>query len=192
MNSPYPHDFNAGDKPLTIRLIAREDAPALEAFARRLPLHDLLFLARDIRNPRVIAAWLDQAESGQIRSLLAVDESGIHACTALVRDELSWSPHVAEIRVLIDPALRGTGLGKVLAAECVEMAREAGVEKLFVRLTPDQAGALKLFEDMGFRPEALLRDHVRDANGETHDILIMALNLSRHEAQHQVYGMAGD
>jgi RimJ/RimL family protein N-acetyltransferase len=192
MNSPYPHNFNAGGKPLSIRLLARDDATALEAFAQRLPLHDLLFLARDIRNPRVIAAWLDQAESGQISSLLAVDDQGIHACTALVRDEFSWSHHVAEIRVLIDPALRGTGLGKVLAAECVEMARESGVEKLFVRLTPDQAGALKLFEDMGFRPEALLRDHVRDANGETHDILIMAQNMSRHEAQHQVYGMGGD
>lgn len=189
MNASYPHEISITDKTLTLRSIARADADGLRGFAEGIPPHDLLFLARDIRNPRVIAAWLDQTENGQIKSLLAVEGDAILACTALVRDELSWSPHVAEIRVLIDPVMRGTGLGKMLAAECVEIAREAGVEKLFVRLTPDQAGALKLFEDMGFKPEALLRDHVREANGDVHDILIMALNLERHQAQQQVYGM---
>jgi RimJ/RimL family protein N-acetyltransferase len=182
--------LTVGTTAVTLRPLVPGDASAVRGFAEMMPPHDLLFLQRDIRNPRVIAAWLDQIASGQIESLLALDAAGaILACTALVRDELSWSPHVAEIRIVIAPAARGTGLGRLLALECVNAARSRGVEKLQVRMTPDQPAALRVFEDMGFQPEALLRDQVRDAGGETHDILILGLNLARQGRQQEAYGL---
>ncbi len=186
----YPRTVKAGDRQITLRLVERGDADALVAFAGELPAHDLLFLQRDIRNPKVVAAWIDQIERGQMRSLLALENAKIVGCTALVRDEWSWSPHVAEIRMVISDKLRGTGFGRILAQEVVAAATaEPGVQKLFVRMTPDQGAALKLFEDMGFLPEALMRDHVRDATGEMHDIAIMALNLERQAARKQVFGL---
>lgn len=186
----YPRTVKAGDRQITLRLVERGDADALVAFAGELPAHDLLFLQRDIRNPKVVAAWIDQIERGQMRSLLALENAKIVGCTALVRDEWSWSPHVAEIRMVISDKLRGTGFGRILAQEVVAAATaESGVQKLFVRMTPDQGAALKLFEDMGFLPEALMRDHVRDATGEMHDIAIMALNLERQAARKQVFGL---
>ncbi|MFM5885265.1 MAG: GNAT family N-acetyltransferase [Novosphingobium sp.] len=179
-----------GGTAVTLRPLEPGDADTVRRFAEAMPPHDLLFLLRDIRNPRVVAAWLDQIASGQIESLLALGADGtLLACTALVRDELSWSPHVAEVRILIAPAARGTGLGRLLALECVNAARSAGVEKLYVRMTPDQSAALRVFEDMGFQPEALLRDQVRDAGGEAHDILILALNLARQGRQQDAYGL---
>ena len=54
------------------------------------------------------------------------------ATTAIVRDQLSWSPHVAEIRVLVSPDMRGKGLGRALLSNlwktggrscCVSAAR---------------------------------------------------------------------
>ncbi|MFA7587448.1 MAG: GNAT family N-acetyltransferase, partial [Novosphingobium sp.] len=118
-------------KSMTLRALARTDAEGLLAFAQSMPPHDLLFLRRDIRNPRVVAAWIDQIDSGQISSQVVLDAEGhIVACTALVRDEFSWSPHVAEVRILIAPAARGGGLGRLLALECVNAARDQGVEKL--------------------------------------------------------------
>ncbi|MDE2597075.1 MAG: GNAT family N-acetyltransferase [Sphingomonadales bacterium] len=177
-------------QPAELRPLRPTDAEAVRAFAEAMPPHDLLFLARDIRKPPVIAAWLDQIAGGQISSQVIADSSGrVLACTALVRDELSWSRHVAEVRILIAPEARGGGLGRRLALECVQQAREGGVEKLFVRLTPDQEGALYVFQDMGFVPEALLRDHVRDADGATHDIVILALNLARQGRQQAMFGL---
>ena len=177
----YPRQVAVGPRTITLRLLEPDDADALCAFAQALPAHDLLFLMRDIRNPKVIAAWIEQAKRGLILSLIALDGDRIVGCTALARDELSWSPHVADIRMLISPAMRGTGFGRVLAQECLAMAMAMamaeGVAKLTVRLTPDQGAALKVFEDLGFLPEALLRKHVRDATGESHDIAIMALDL---------------
>jgi len=31
-----------------------------------------------------------------------------------------------------------------------------------------------MFEALGFEPEALLRDHVRDKSGELHDLVVLA------------------
>ena len=195
-NTSAPSAVTLGGKTITLRPFVRADADAIVAFAAKMPLHDLLFLSRDIRESRVVSAWLDQAESGQITSTLAIDGAGdsggaILGCTALVRDELSWSRHVGEVRLLLLPEGRGTGLGRVLAEHCIATARDLGLAKLTVRLTPDQSAALKVFEDMGFRPEALLRDHVQDSDGVTHDIAIMALDLMRHDATHAAYFTGG-
>ncbi len=180
----------ASEAKVQIRPMAADDAEAVLAFAAELPLHDLLFLARDIRNAKVVTAWIEQIERGLIRSLLAVTKDGVvQGCVALVRDALSWSPHVAEIRLVVAPALRGAGLGRRLAQDVFALALEDGVEKLVVRLVPDQAGAIALFEEMGFRAEAMLRDHVRDADGTKHDIAILSLDVLRQGGQHRAYGI---
>lgn len=185
----WPRSATVAGIAMAIRWMEADDAAAVQRFAEAVPLHDLLFLQRDIRQPKVIEAWLQQIASGQIRSLLAVADDEVKGCTAIVRDEFSWSPHVAEIRVLTSPTMRRSGLGRLLAQDSLLAAQEQGVDKVFVRLTPDQGAALTVFEEMGFHPEALLRDHVRDGAGQTHDIAIMALDLNRQSSRHQVFGM---
>lgn len=185
-----PHnELKADGRTIRLRYMAPGDAEGVLAFAKSLPAHDLLFLNRDIRNPKVIDAWLEQIGQGLIRSLVAVEDDTVVGCNAMVRDELSWSPHVADIRILVSEDCRGLGLGRLLALHTLHRARVDGVRKLTVRMTPDQGGALKLFEEMGFRPEALLRDHVRDADGETHDLAVMALDVDRHLAKQRAYGL---
>jgi hypothetical protein len=58
------------------------------------------------------------------------------------------------------------------------------------RMTPDQRGAIALFEEMGFRGEAMLRDHVRDREGKVHDLAILSLDVARMEAQHGAFGLS--
>lgn len=171
-----------------IRPMDTGDAEAVLAFARRLPVHDLLFLQRDIRSDKVVAAWIEQIERGLIQSLLARVDGTVCGCAAVVRDELSWSPHVAEIRLLVAPDQRGEGIGTRLAQDAFALALGLGVEKIFVRMTPDQTGAIALFEEMGFHAEAMLRDHVRDVEGAKHDLAILSLDLLRQGGQHRAYG----
>lgn len=185
-----PTRLEAGGKTFEIRPFARGDREAVHAFARALPVHDLLFLKRDIRQEKVVDTWLQQIDEGLIGSLLAVDPEGrVHACTALVRDRLSWSSHVADVRILVDVESRRMGLGRLLALHCVDAALGESIEKLTVQMTPDQEGARKMFEEIGFRPEALLREQVRDATGEAHDLLILALSLERFSATQSVYSL---
>ena len=56
-------------------------------------------------------------------------------------------------------------------------------------MTADQRAAITVFEDLGFRPEALLRDHVRDASGQKHDIVILSLDVAAHQAKMELYGL---
>lgn len=185
-----PTQIDLAGRPVVLRPLEAGDRDAMLVFAGMLPVHELLFLQRDIRSPKVFDAWIAQIEAGTIRSLVAVENEAILGCTALVRDELSWSPHVAEVRVLVDTSSRGMGLGRLLAMHCLDTAGASpAVEKLLVRMTSDQITARQMFGELGFKPEALLRNHVRDAEGVASDILIMALELRSHDARQAVYGL---
>lgn len=152
-------------------------------FVSEVPLHDLLFLERDIRQPKVLAAWRKAIERGSVHSLVAVAGGEIVATTAVVREPLSWSAHVAEVRLLVLADWRGKGVGRALLEASIEQAIAEGAAKLTARMTPDQRGAITLFEETGFRGEALLRDHVRDADGGMHDLVILSLDIDSAQAR---------
>ena len=160
----------------------------LENFVSKVPLHDLLFLDRDIREPKVLAAWRRAIERGAIHSFVAVTDNEIVATTAVIKDPLSWSAHVADVRLLVLPESRGMGVGRALLEASIEHAISQGATKLTARMTPDQRGAITLFEESGFRGEALLRDQVRDTNGDLHDIAVLSLDVNREGALREALG----
>lgn len=172
-----------------IRRFAPGDRDAMLAFANTLPEHDLLFLGRDLKHPRVVEAWQSAIEEGWIDSLVAEDGGKFVGTAALVRDPLGWSAHVGEIRLLVAPGKRGSGIGRDLLEAIYTVAMERGLEKLTAQMTPDQIGSVMLFESLGFRAEALLKDHVRDRDGKPHDLAILAHDVARVSAQHRAFGM---
>ncbi|WCM27822.1 GNAT family N-acetyltransferase [Sphingomonas sp. QA11] len=172
-----------------IRRFAPGDRDAMLAFANTLPEHDLLFLGRDLKHPRVVDAWQSAIEEGWIDSLVAEDGGKFVGTAALVRDPLGWSAHVGEIRLLVAPGKRGSGIGRDLLEAIYTVAMERGLEKLTAQMTPDQIGSVMLFESLGFRAEALLKDHVRDRDGKPHDLAILAHDVARVTAQHRAFGI---
>lgn len=172
-----------------IRRFRPDDAEAMVAFARSLPEHDLLFLSRDVREPRVVAAWLKAIEDGEIDSLIAEDGGAVVATAALVRDPLSWSAHVGEVRLLVAPGRRNAGLGSDLLQGIFMIAKERGLSKLVARMTVDQTGSIALFEGVGFRAEAMLKDQVRGADGRSHDVAILSYDAARVAALHAATGI---
>ena len=172
-----------------IRRFAPGDRDAMLAFANSLPEHDLLFLGRDLKHPRVIEAWLGAIEEGWIDSLVAEEDGKFVGTAALVRDPLGWSAHVGEIRLLVAPERRGAGLGRDLLEAIYTVATERGLEKLTAQMTPDQIGSVMLFESLGFRAEALLKDQVRDRSGNPHDLAILSHDVARVAAQHRAFGL---
>jgi L-amino acid N-acyltransferase YncA len=174
---------------VVLRLLTPDDAAAVLAFAQKLSAHDLLFLRRDISQPKVVAAWMEATRAGRIATVLATRANAVLGCATIVRDELSWSRHVGELRVILEPASRGRGLGQQLTQEAFALAIELGVEKLMAQMTVDQRGAIGVFEGLGFRAEALLHDHVKDRAGQTHDLVVLAHDVAKFAAQHQAYGL---
>jgi RimJ/RimL family protein N-acetyltransferase len=80
-------------------------------------------------------------------------------------------------------------VGRALSQETFALALEMGLEKLVVQMTVDQVSAIAVFEGMGFRGEALLRERVRDRDGNKHDIVVLCHNVAQVRAQLEAYGL---
>ena len=187
----YPRRVNTEAGEIEFRMMTRADEAAVLAFARALPTHDLLFLPRNISQPKVLSAWINEIEAGDIVSLLALKGGAVVGCGTLVKDSRSWSPNVGEIRMVVSLDVRGKGVGRALSQETFALALGAGLEKLSVQMTVDQRAAIALFESLGFKAEALLRDHVRDVDGRKHDIVVLGHNVAQVRAQMEAYGLPG-
>lgn len=185
----FPKTVTVKDKRLTLRLMDAKDGPLMLDFAQQLPYHDLLFLRRDITQQAAIDRWLRDIENQDMYTLLVEDETRMLGYCSLHRNDFDWSRHVAEIRVLISPTARETGLGRLLTRESFNIAVSLGIQKVVARMTLDQTGARIVFEELGFRAEAILRDEVKDRAGKTHDMLLMANDVAAFVARGEAYGL---
>ena len=185
----YPRHVFTPAGEIEFHLMTQADEAAVLAFAKQLPVHDLLFLPRNISEAKVLSAWVKEIERGAITSILALRAGEVVGCGTLVLDPHSWSPHVGEIRMVVSTGVRGQGVGRMLSQETFALALSSGLEKMLVQMTVDQTSAITLFEGLGFKAEALLRDHVRDINGRKHDIVVLGHNVAKVQAQMDAYGL---
>ncbi|MEZ4492748.1 MAG: GNAT family N-acetyltransferase [Dehalococcoidia bacterium] len=176
----YPANHTVSGEAVTLRLMTREDRDAFLAFSRHLDHHDLMFLQRDITNAADVEKWIESVEAGLTTTILAFAGDRIVGYAAVQRSALPWTEHVAELRVLLAKEMRGKGLGRILTGDAFAIAVSQGIEKMMAQMTLDQRGAIAVFEGIGFRPEALLRDHVKDREGERHDLLVLSHEVARY------------
>lgn len=186
----YPRDVQSGEEVIQLRLMTPSDQDAVLAFAKTLPQHDLLFLRRDISQPAVMAAWARELETGRISSLLALNGDQVVGCSAVVTDPNSFSPHVGDVRVVLTAERRAHGLGRILVQESFLLALDFGLEKLTAHMTADQEAAIRVFQDLGFRAEAVLRKHVRGTDGTDHDLVVLSHDVNAVQSKMDLYGLA--
>ena len=135
----------------------------------RVPEGDRTFFKEDVEAPEVLAAW---TRPGTARSV-AVEDGDVVGYVAVVPLH-GWSSHVGEVRVIVDPGRRGRGIGRALARRAVLEAVELDLRKMVVEVVADQEATIAMFRSLGFDPEALLTDHVRDQAGTLRDLMVLA------------------
>lgn len=172
-----------GEEALTLRLAEAGDKQALLEFGQALPPEDLLFLRRDITRQEHIDAWLTEIEEGRATTMLALQGPAVVGYATVARDGLSWTEHVAELRILVAPRWRGRRLGRVLVEQAFAIARDLGVVKMMAQMTVEQEAAHAVFKSFGFRDEALLVGQVKDRGGRFHDLRVMSLNVEAFRAR---------
>lgn len=142
----------------------------LRAFFSRVPESDHSSFAEDVFAPGLIDSWLEDSRARRAVAVEGDDVVGYVAVLPLV----GWSSHVGSLRLVVDPAVRGRGVGRGLARHGLLTGLELGLSKLVVEVVADAEPAIGMFQDLGFEPEALLRDHVRDKRGELRDLVVLA------------------
>ena len=155
---------------MDVRPLAAEVAAPLEAFFARVPESDHNSFAEDVLRPGVVQGWLGDERARRAVAVEGDDVVGYVAVLPLV----GWSSHVGSLRVVVDPAVRGQGVGRALARHGLVAGLELGLTKIVVEVVVDAVPAIGMFEALGFEPEALLRDHVRDKTGELRDLVVLA------------------
>ena len=170
---------------MDIRPIEAGDSPALSDFFERIPESDRTFLKEDVGDPRVLAEWV-QPDTGRT---IAVEDGQVVGALAVV-PLVGWSSHVGEVRLVVDPDHRGRGIGRRLAHQAVLDAVDMGLGKLVVEVISDQAPLIAMFRGLGFEPEALLTDHVRDRSGQTRDLIVLANSVDEQFAALSAAGVA--
>jgi len=165
---------------MELRPIEPGDEPALKRFFGRIPEADRTFLKEDVDDADVVAAW---AHPGPARTI-AVDDGEVVGSVAVIPLH-GWSSHVGEVRIVVAPAHRGRGVGRALARHAVLEALGLGLAKMVVAVIADPVALSLILRGLGFEPEALLVDHVRDRAGQMRDLLVLA-----HSVEHQWASMA--
>ena len=157
---------------MVIRRLESSDEDAARAFFARVPDSDQRFFKEDVVGDRdVVRRWLGDTRA---RRLVAVDDAGCVRGYAAVVPGVGWSAHVAELHVIVDPESRRDGIGSRLVWKALEVTRELDLTKLVVEVVAEQASAVAMFQALGFAPEAVLPNHVRDRQGREHDLILLA------------------
>jgi ribosomal protein S18 acetylase RimI-like enzyme len=157
---------------VTIVPLSADHGDALVALFRDLPEGDRTFIKEDVTDPATVRAWA-AGPAGSSRWVAVAADGGLRGYVAVL-PLAGWSDHVGEVRLVVAPSARGSGLGRDLARHALVQAVEAGLRKLVVEVVPDQGPALALFSALGFTGEALLRDQIRDRDGELRDLMVLA------------------
>jgi ribosomal protein S18 acetylase RimI-like enzyme len=172
---------------MDIRPLEPGDRDALERFLRRVPEGDRTFFKEDVADPAVVDAWA-RPDTARV---LAVEDGEVLGYLALVPLH-GWSSHVGEVRVIVDPERRGRGVGRALARRGVIEALELELTKVVVEVISDHESTILMFRSLGFEPEALLLDHVRDRGGRLRDLLVLAHSVEEQMAALEVAGIADE
>jgi RimJ/RimL family protein N-acetyltransferase len=163
----------------TIIPVEASDGGELLKFYRAMPEEDRLVLKDDVTTADWLDRFLAKLRSGEALSVIGRSGGQICGEATLYRTLHGWSRHVGEIRLNVNRAARGQGLGLALARQIVKLAIDRGIDKLVAHMVESQSAAKRTFEKLGFHKEAELPGHVTDIHGKKRDLLIYANDVSQ-------------
>lgn len=173
----YPWQDRIGDREVVYRLMTAEDRDTILTLGRAADDADLAFLRFDITVPEHVDMWIENLEKGRTVSVLAEVDGHIAGYANLHHNELTWSSHLGEVRVFVDSAQRGLGIGQRLLGELIHIAKEMRLERLVCEIALPQRRVRDMFERLGFHSDAILDNWLRAKDGTKHDLVIMSRSL---------------
>ena len=160
-------------KTLVIRPLTAADQPALIRFMNDMPLEHRLFLRDDIANAAMIKAWCRNIDYADVIPLLGILNGEIVANGTLHFSHHHWTRHVGEIRILVGPDFRGIGIGRAIVHELFSLGISAGLERIMAIHMSSEDFLIKVLVSLGFSEAARIPRHVKDINGENHDMVVL-------------------
>ena len=174
----FPRAVTLERKSFEMRWMKAGDGERLLGFARSLDEDDLLFMRMDITRKEAVDEFVSQIEEGSRVALIADRDGKMVGYGSLNRRPAHWQRHLGEIRTVVAKSERGSGLGRYLAEQMFQTARDMGLTKIVAQMAREQDGARRMFQRLGFTAEALLADWIQDRDGRQHDLVLMSYDVT--------------
>jgi putative acetyltransferase len=165
----------------TLRPLRRADEKDFHHLFLGIPEPERMFIKHRVMDLKVIHDWCQHIDYGHNLPLLALVGRKIVGDATLHQQLGGWKRHVGRVSVLVHPEFRGRGLATRLVGEIIEIARNAGLEKVEAEFIGEQEAAIKMFALLGFSQIVRLDDYVKDMQAIPHDYILMGLDLKTDE-----------
>jgi RimJ/RimL family protein N-acetyltransferase len=168
--------------PILIRPLGRDDEQRLNDFFERVPIEERWFLRHKMDEPEVVRKCMEEVGSSHVLPMVAVrqDDQTIIANVSLHRRESACMEHLAHLRIMVDPGYRHQRVGTWMLLDVIRLAMAIGLEKLVAEFVAGvEEAAINAAHKLDFFEEAVLRDYVKDPQGNYRDLIIMVKKLHR-------------
>lgn len=159
-----------------LRPLVEEDQDKLVALFQTATEEDLRFLKHDVTDEALIRSWAQEIDYNRVLPVVA-EVGGRIVGEAILKLGRHSTRHLAEVRIFLEPDLRGRGLGTLMLKEIIGLARQAGLLYVLAEVVLNQSEVIKAFQNLGFKMEASLRDYFMTEDGQTYNVVILILPL---------------
>jgi RimJ/RimL family protein N-acetyltransferase len=164
-----------------LRPLTEDDEKQLHELFLDIPEPERMFIKHRVQDIQVIRDWCRNLDYGRNLPLVAVLDDKIVGVATLHQQLGGWKRHIGRVSVLVHPRWRGRGLARAIVTEILDIARQAGLEKVEAEFIGEQEAAAKMFALLGFRRLLRLEDYVKDMQAISHDYILMGLELKTDE-----------
>lgn len=170
-----------GNVEATLRPLEASDEKAFHEFFCAVPESERVLFKHRVIDPQVIRDWCQRIDYGKILPLLAIADGRIAADASLHQQLGGWKRHIGRISIVVHPDHRGRGLARALLHELIDIARDAGLEKLEAEFMGEQQAARRVFAEVGFSDLLVIPDYVKDMQAISHDYVLMGRDIITDE-----------
>jgi L-amino acid N-acyltransferase YncA len=160
----------------TMRLATARDAAAVCEIYNQGIEDRVATLETELRTPEERAQWL-AARAARHPVLVAERDGRVVAWGSLnafnPRDAYRF---VVDLSIYVERSRRGQGVGRVLLARLIELAREHGYHKMVLSAFPTNDGGMALYRRLGFRTVGIYKEQGL-LDGRWVDTIVMELLL---------------
>ena len=169
-------------KRVMFRFLNEQDREALIQLFQEAPEEDIRFLKQDVKDLKLVNAWVDHLDYRKVLPLVAVElENNRLIADATLHRGKHAAKHLGEVRIFVSRPYRNLGLGSMMLEELINLAFQENLYLLKAEVLADHKKVIKAFRAKGFEVKANLEDFFIRKDGVTHDVVLMMRPVMKKE-----------
>ena len=165
-----------------LRLLTPEDRQRLIDLFAPVSLDDAKYLRNKVSNEEMVGQWVDDMNYSRVLPLVAVMQDRIVGDATLHFGE-GPRRHIGEVRIFLTKDFRRRGLGSHMLRALIDLARKNGLHQLTAEIVAEQTKVIKAFQNVGFKVQCTYDDYFMFPDGDTADVVVLALKLISREEE---------